>query len=279
MTNLTTIPKFSVLMSIYYKEDAKHFQEALESIWDKQTCKPDEIILIQDGPLTPELYSVIDSWLNTYPHIFKTTKLSENVGTGKAKNIGLNECLYDYVAIMDTDDLAVPDRFERQLKFLMNHPDVVLVGGQIIEFEGSVNNPLSIKKVPTSHDEIISYAKKRSPFNHPSTMYKRTVIQDVGGYQHHLLMEDYNLWIRILAAGYKTTNLDQVLVYMRSRKAMLGRRRGLVYIKSEWQMMQLKNKLQFQHYLSGIPIFILRSAPRLLPASLLNYVYSVLRSN
>ncbi len=277
MTNLTTLPKFSVLMSIYYKEDAQHFQEALESIWDTQTCKPDEIILIQDGPLTPELYSVIDSWLKAYPHIFKTTKLSENVGTGKAKNIGLNECLYDYVAIMDTDDLSVPDRFEQQLEFIMTHPEVVLVGGQIIEFEGTVNNPLSMKKVPSSHEEIMSYATKRSPFNHPSTLYKRKVIQDVGGYQHHLLMEDYNLWVRILAAGYKTINLDQVLVYMRSRKAMLGRRRGLVYIKSEWKMMQLKHQLHFQNYISGLPIFILRSIPRLLPPALLSGVYKLLR--
>lgn len=266
-------------MSIYHKEDPFHFQTALESIWDQQTIKPNEIILVQDGPLTPELDIIISNWKDKLPNHFQTIKLAKNVGTGKAKNIGLQACQYPYVAIMDTDDISVPNRFECQLSFLVQNPEIVLVGGQIIEFEGRPENILSKKSVPLNQDEIITFAKKRSPFNHPATMYRRDVIQALGGYHHHLLMEDYNLWVRILAQGHKTKNLDQVLVFMRSRKAMLGRRRGLGYIKSEWQMMRLKQQLKFQNTGPALIIFILRSAPRLLPSSILNHVYKFLRGN
>ncbi len=272
-------PKFSVLMSIYHKENAQHFQEAMNSIWDNQTVKPNEIILVEDGPLTPELDAEIIRWQNKLTSALRIITLKSNVGTGKAKNIGLQKCNYKYIAIMDTDDLSVSTRFEMQLNYLEKHPEVVLIGGQIIEFEGRPENILSKKSVPLNQDEIITFAKKRSPFNHPATMYRRDVIQALGGYHHHLLMEDYNLWVRILAQGHKTKNLDQVLVFMRSRKAMLGRRRGLGYIKSEWQMMRLKQQLKFQNTGPALIIFILRSAPRLLPSSILNYVYRLLRGN
>lgn len=109
-------------------------------------------------------------------------------------------------------------------------------------------------------------------------MYRRDAILALGGYQHHLLMEDYNLWIRIIASGHRTANLEDVLVYMRSRKAMLGRRRGLNYIKSEWQLFQLKQKLKITTLATGFIILVTRSLPRLLPPQLLNVIYKLLRT-
>jgi len=108
---------FSVLSSIYHKEHPLHFNSCMESIWDKQTLKPTEIVLIEDGPLTPELDQIIAKWQEKLGKVLRVKKLEQNVGTGKAKNIGLQECAYDIVCIVDTDDIYVPERFEKQIKF------------------------------------------------------------------------------------------------------------------------------------------------------------------
>ncbi len=122
-----------VLSSIYHKEHpSQHFNACMESIWDKQNLlKPTEIILVEDGPLTPELDKVIAQWQEKLDNILHVKKLEKNVGTGKAKNIGLQECTYDIVCIVDTDDIYVSERFEKQIEFLKNNPDVSIIGGQI----------------------------------------------------------------------------------------------------------------------------------------------------
>ena len=122
---------FSALSSIYHKENPVHFDACMQSIWDKQTLKPTEIILVEDGPLTSDLDSIIAMWKAKLGDVLHIIKLPENVGTGKAKNIGLQACNYEVVCIVDTDDIYVSDRFEKQVNFLEQHQDVVIVGGQI----------------------------------------------------------------------------------------------------------------------------------------------------
>lgn len=268
--------QFSVLLSIYSKENPLHFDEALTSIWDEQTLKPDEIVLVKDGPLTPELEQVIKEWKNKLKDKFIVSALEKNEGTGRAKNYGLQLCNHDYVAIMDADDISTSDRFEKQLNYLKVHPEIVVLGGQLIEFKDYKDNYISQRTVPLTQDEILSYSKKRSPFNHATSIYKRKSILKVGGYQHHLLMEDYNLWIRVLAAGYKVANLPDVVLYVRS-DGMHGRRRGWVYVKGEWQLFRLKRELKFQGFLPAFSLFVIRSSVRLLPASLLQKVYNLIR--
>ena len=267
---------FSVLLSIYYKESANSLNQALTSIWDKQTLKPTEIILVKDGKLPPELNHCIEEWKAKLNNHLKVIPLQHNVGLGKALNEGLKHCQYEWVMRMDTDDIATPDRFEKQIKFITNHPDIVLIGGQIQEFKGTPENITVQRLVPTTSENINEYAKKRAPFNHPTVAYRKDIIQNIGGYQHHLLMEDYNLWLRLLAAGYKTANLSDTLLYMRTDD-MHGRRRGLKYIKSEWQLFQLKRELKFQPTISAFIFFIARALPRLLPASALQFLYKILR--
>lgn len=277
MKSLKNNPEFSVLLSIYHKEDPLHFNEALVSIWDQQTLKPDEIVLIKDGPLTSELEQVIDKWKDKLKDKFIVSALEKNEGTGRAKNYGLQLCNYDYVAIMDADDISAPDRFEKQINYLKEHPEIVVLGGQLQEFTNEKNNITAQRTVPLTYSEIIAYGKKRSPVNHPTSIYKKNEILKIGGYQHHLLMEDYNLWVRALAQGYHTENLPDVLLYQRVSNGMHGRRRGLQYIKSEWQLFKLKRELKFQSFLPAFTLFVMRSSVRLLPASLLQKIYSIIR--
>ncbi|ADI92698.1 glycosyltransferase [Acinetobacter sp. ACIN00229] len=266
--------KFSVLISIYFKEQPEHFNACMESIWNNQTVKPSEIIMVEDGPLTPELDLIIKYWEEKLKDILKVTKLAENVGTGKAKNIGLKQCTNEIVCIVDTDDISVPDRFEKQIKILSGDPELVILGGQIIEFIEDISSPSGMRNVPLTNLELRQYAKKQSPFNNMTITYRKTKILEVGGYQHHLWMEDYNLFLRVIAKGYKVQNLPDVLVYARIDNGMHGRRKGLQYIKSEKQLLDLKKQLKLQNPLYANILFLVRSAFRLLPANLLGTIYN-----
>ncbi|GGZ92265.1 amylovoran biosynthesis protein AmsE [Ignatzschineria ureiclastica] len=268
--------KFSALLSVYHKENPTYLNQALQSIWDQQTLKPDEIILVKDGSLTTELDQIIEQWKNKLENVLKVIALPKNVGLGKALNEGINACSNNWIFRMDTDDIALSDRFEKQVNYLKQHPEIVLLGGQIEEFIGSEKNITAKRLVPCKNQEIISYAQKRSPFNHPTVAYRKDILEKVCLYQHHLLMEDYNLWIRILASGYKAANLPDTLLYMRT-DAMHGRRRGLQYIKSEWQLFKLKRELKFQSFLPAFTLLITRSIVRLLPASCLHKIYQFIR--
>ncbi|MDI3379573.1 glycosyltransferase [Acinetobacter sp. V89_7] len=266
---------FSVLSSIYHKEQPSHFNDCMESIWDKQTLKPTEIILVEDGPLTLELDSIIAQWQEKLGNILRVKKLDKNVGTGKAKNIGLQECTFDIVSIVDTDDICVPERFEKQIEFLKNNPDVSIIGGQILEFVEDISMPTGMRKVPLSNEDLTEYAKKQSPFNNMTITYRKSHILEVGGYHHHLWMEDYNLFLRVIARGYKIQNLADILVYARIDNGMHGRRKGYEYIKSEKQLLNLKLELKLQSLASAYILFAVRSAFRVLPSNLLGKIYNI----
>lgn len=266
---------FSVLSSIYHKEQPSHFNDCMESIWDKQTLKPTEIILVEDGPLTLELDSIIAQWQEKLGNILRVKKLDKNVGTGKAKNIGLQECTFDIVSIVDTDDICVPERFEKQIEFLKNNPDVSIIGGQILEFVEDISMPTGMRKVPLSNEDLTEYAKKQSPFNNMTITYRKSHILEVGGYHHHLWMEDYNLFLRVIARGYKIQNLADILVYARIDNGMHGRRKGYEYIKSEKQLLNLKLELKLQSLVSAYILFAVRSAFRVLPSNLLGKIYNI----
>lgn len=269
---------FSVLMSIYYKETPTFLNQCFTSIWTEQMLKPTEIVLVKDGGLTAELEQVISDWQEKLGSVLKIVALEQNVGLGKALNAGLAQCSYNWVLRMDTDDICTPERFQKQIDFIKNNPDVVLFGGQILEFDDDISKANTLKSVPTDYHEIKQFAQKRCPFNHMTVAYKKDIILQLGGYQHHLFMEDYNLWLRVVGAGYKVENLPDVLLYARVGNGMHARRRGWQYIQSEKQLLDLKLKLKIQPALPAVILFLVRSAFRLLPSSLLEKVYnSILR--
>lgn len=271
---------FSVLSSIYYKENPGHFNLFMQSIWEQQTLPPTEMVLVEDGILTNELYKQIDIWKNRLGDKFKIVKLPQNVGTGKAKNIGLQNCTYDIVCIADTDDIYISNCFEKQLNFLDQHPEITIVGGQLYEFIDNIQNVVSKRILPSQHEDLIIFAQKRSPFNNMTIAYRKKDILNVGGYQHHLWMEDYNLFLRLIAKGYKLHNLPDFLVYARIDNGMHIRRRGWKYVKSEKQLFDLKINLKIQPYFPAAILFLFRSLFRLLPSRLLALIYKIfLRTN
>lgn len=265
---------FSVLMSLYYKESSLFLHKCFESIWDNQSVKPTEIVLVLDGFIGKNLQECVNIWQEKIGSPLRIVPLKKNVGLGKALNQGLKHCSNDWIFRMDTDDICVPDRFEKQIHFIDQNPEVVLFSAQIIEFNQTPADANSIKSVPENHDEILKFAQKRSPFNHMAVVYRKSIIEKVGGYQHHLFMEDYNLWLRVIAAGYKVGNHPDVLLYARVGNGMHARRKGLEYIKSEKQLLNLKKELKIQSANHANMLFLIRSAFRLMPSSLLGKIYN-----
>ncbi|GEA63695.1 glycosyltransferase [Acinetobacter lwoffii] len=265
---------FSVLMSLYYKEKKDFLDSSLVSIWSTQILKPNEIVIVLDGPVDYELQECIATWQNKIESVLKIVPLQKNIGLGKALNEGLKHCSYEWVFRMDTDDICTPDRFQKQVDFIMSNPDTVLFGGQVLEFDQNPDDSAVIKTVPTTHEDIKKFAKNRCPFNHMTVAYKKSVIMKLGGYQHHLFMEDYNLWLRIIGAGYEVANLEDVVLYARVGNGMHARRKGYEYVKSEKQLLNLKKELKIQNPIHANILFLIRSAFRLMPSSLLGKIYN-----
>ena len=233
--------KFSVLLSVYSKESSDHLDNALESIIN-QTILPNEVVLVKDGILSAELEAVITRYETRNANLFNIVSISENVGLGDALNEGLKYCSYDAVARMDTDDICIPNRFEIQLNYLKHHHEVAVVGGYIEEFTSIPGDLKRIKRVPLEANQIKHYARKRNPLNHPSVMFRKKAIESVGGYERILFFEDYYLWLKLLGAGYKLANIDQVLLYFRVGNDMIGRRHGYAYAVHEFQFAKKARK-------------------------------------
>nr|WP_308655897.1 glycosyltransferase [uncultured Agathobacter sp.] len=221
--------KFSVLLSIYYKENPDYFRECMESIYS-QTVLPDEIVLVEDGRLTDELYEAISEYECRASEInFVTVKLEKNSGLGLALAEGIKHCSNELVARMDTDDICVPDRFERQLKVFSNNNNLDVVGGFIAEFDIDKEHIVAERKVPLCHNDIVRYQRKRDGLNHVSVMFKRKSVLDAGNYKNCLLMEDSLLWANMIKNHCHMANIDEVLVYVRTGDDMLKRRGGFDY--------------------------------------------------
>jgi len=268
--------KFSVLMSIYYKEKPEFFDRCMKSIWDEQTVKPNEILLVQDGPLTNELYEIITKWQNKLGKILLTIPLPQNVGLGEALNIGLNKCKNELVARMDTDDIALPNRFKLQLE-MFNKKNIDICGSWVSEFNNDENKIISYRKVPENHDKIVKFAKKRNPLNHPSVMYKKSSVLKAGGYQHMLWFEDYYLWVRMMLNGAKFYNIQEALVKMRAGYGQLERRRGFKYAKAEYDFLKELRKIGFLNKIGFYENVLIRIPSRLLPQSFVKQLYHFIR--
>ena len=265
---------FSVLLSLYFKENANYLNACFESIWLKQSIKPSEIILVLDGPIGDELNQNVEKWQKLIGVSLRVIPLGKNIGLGKALNEGLKYCSNEWVFRMDTDDISMPDRFEKQIQFIRCNPDIILFGGQVLEFETEPNDSNALKSVPTTDKQIKLFAQKRCPFNHMTVAYRKDIIGKLGGYKHHLFMEDYNLWLRVIGAGYKVANLEDIILYARVGNGMHARRKGYKYIKSEKQLLKLKKELKLQDPIHANILFLLRSSFRLLPSTLLGKIYN-----
>lgn len=267
--------QFSVLMSVYEKENDEFFDNALNSL-ALQTCPANEIVLVIDGHIPKKLQRVVDKWEGILPLV--VIKLPTNVGLGNALNIGLCKTSFDIVARMDTDDICVPQRFEKQISYFENNPDTSLLGGAIIEFDQKLSRANGVKFSCNSHNDIVKYSIVRNPFNHMTMMFQKQIIISAGNYQHHIYMEDYNLWLRCISMGAKCHNLSDVLVHARTGSDMITRRKGLTYIHSEIKLALLKIKYFPKSTIKIIMVTVIRIVTRILPVKLLSFIYRALRS-
>ena len=222
--------QFSVLMSVYKNTKTDEFIESFESLLS-QTVQASEYVVVKDGPISEELASAISD-LTSRANIV-VVPLETNVGLGLALRAGMEKCSFELVARMDTDDIAVPTRFEKQLACFDAHPELSIVGGNIAEFEESIDNITSHRIVPETHEEICEFMKSRCPFNHPTVMFKKSEVEKAGGYMDWHYNEDSYLWVRMYLAGCKFYNIQEIFLYSRIDKDTFKRRGGKKYYKSE----------------------------------------------
>ena len=220
----------SVLMSLYIKEKPEYVEQCFQSLL-KQIVQADEWVIVEDGPLSTQMYELIDRYQAEYPGLIKRVRHKQNQGLGLALRSGIPECNNEMIARMDTDDIAREDRFEKQIQLFKEDSDLDICGSHIIEFEGTIDHVLSERRVPLCHKDIAQYQKTRSAFNHMTVMYKKSSVLSAGNYEHCPLMEDDMLWVRMLLNGAKTANIDEDLVYARTGTAMIERRGGWDYFK------------------------------------------------
>ena len=242
-------------MSVYVKENPTFLRDAINSI-QNQTLKPSELVLVEDGPLTPELYQVLDQVEAESDIPVKRYPLEQNQGLGLALRYGVLQCQYDIIARMDTDDIAVPDRFEKQLQ-LMEKDNLDLLGGHIAEFIDNPDEIVSYRRVPTQHTEIVFYQRMRSAFNHMTVMFKKDMVLKAGNYEDGLYMEDDLLWLNMIAAGARTGNIDQILCRVRVGAGMFERRGGLRYLnlyRQARQRMLERNQISYIEYAKSVGI-------------------------
>lgn len=268
---------FSVLMSLYAKERPDYLRQSFDSVFN-QTLPPDEVILVEDGPLTDELNTVLNEYKEKHPEL-KRIKLPINGGLGKALNEGLKHCSNELVARMDTDDIAKPNRFEKQVQFMNDNSDISVCGSWMEEFEDNTKNIIAIKKAPEQYSNIENYAQSRNPFNHPSVIFQKSAVLASGSYKHFPLFEDYYLWARMIVKGYKMHNLSESLMWFRSSHDLYKRRGGWNYAFNEARFQMLLNKIGLITTVKAYKNIGIRFVVRIMPNFIRGYIYKNLLRN
>lgn len=254
--------KFSVLISVYEKETTQNLREALDSVFINQEVLPSEVVLVKDGKLTKELDFLINEYKKKFGNKFKIVTLEKNVGLGEALNIGIGYCSFELIARMDSDDISCSHRFKLQLEEFKKEKGLDLVGGHIAEFFLDLNKIETIRKVPLTFKDIKNRLKIRNPINHVTVMFKKSSVIKAGGYKPLLFLEDYYLWMRMIAKEMNIKNIDEILVLVRTGDNMFKRRSNRESINS-WIYLQKKmlkesiiTKWEFLRNVFNIIIFV-----------------------
>lgn len=223
--------KYSVLMSLYEKEKIDWFETSMESMLN-QTVKPDQIVLVLDGPITSELSMSVENYKEKYPQILDVVPLEKNIGLGRALDIGLKHCKNELVARMDTDDISLPTRCEKQLAKFEEDQELAVLGTTINEFYDTPDTIVSSRVVPNDSEEVARFMRRRSPFNHPTVMFKKSAVISSGGYGKFERKQDLDLFSRMINTGNKGGNLSEPLLLFRSNEDNYKRRKSWNYVGS-----------------------------------------------
>lgn len=268
--------EYSILMSCYIKDNPLDLRAALESI-KLQTMPASEIVLVEDGPLTEELYRVIDEYKNELP--IKSVRIETNKGLGNALKTGVEACSHDIIARADADDICLASRMEKQISFMTENPRISVVGSWIEEFLTLPGDLRRIRKAPETAAQIALYSKSRNPLNHQTVVFRKEAVQNCGSYKPMLYFEDYYLWMRMLKQGLLMHNLQEPLMHARVGNDMLARRHGYKYSRFEYKFFK---RLYNEHMLKPmqfVTVILSRIPLRLLPKPFLRWFYLLLRKN
>lgn len=268
------LPDYSVLMSVYKNDKAEYLDLAVASM-AHQTVQPNDVVVVCDGPLTPELDACLDKWQKVLGTAMTVHHLDENHGLGFALNAGLSECGCDVVARMDSDDISRPERCEILLTKMVSE-NLDLVGGAIEEFDREPCDMGVVRMPPLTKKDIDMWLKGRNPFNHMSVMFDRHVVEDAGGYEPFPWMEDYWLWARMIARGCRCANVPDVVVDVRTGEGMYARRSNFAYLKSQAKFFSELRKLGLVGRAGQAKALVERTAATLLPTGLVKIAYNKL---
>lgn len=266
------VSKYSVLMSVYHKEKPEYLKQAIESI-QAQTLQTDDFVLVCDGPLNDALDKVIATKQQEMGEKLNVVRLAKNGGLGNALNKGIKHCKNELVARMDSDDIAYLDRCEKQMAVFNMHSEVSICSGIVEEFTSDPNIVDTKRVPPETNAEIVEFAKKRNPFNHPCVMYKKSAVEAVGSYQDFYLLEDYYLWLRMLMAGYQGYNIQEPLLHMRAGSDMYKRRAGWKYAKTQTKLFKFMQQQDFIGKGQYIKSCAIRSGSALAPNWLRKFMF------
>lgn len=255
-------------MSLYKKEKPEYLRLAIDSMLN-QTVKPNEIVIVEDGPLTDELYAVLDE----YGEQIHRVKNETNIGLGLALNNGLKVCRNELVARMDTDDISKPTRCEKQLKRFEEKPELSIVGAWVDEFYTSPEEVVSTRAVPTESDEIYNFAKKRSAFNHPVVMYRKSKVLENNGYSDLRRNQDVDLFGRMLFSGCKAENIGEALLFFRSNDDLAKRRKSWENTKSYIDTIKKFRKMGYAGFSDYAMVAVAQTGMYIMPVKMQHWVY------
>ena len=266
--------EFSVCTSVYKNDKPAYVRVALDSMLVHQSVTPNEIVLVQDGPVPSELSVLLDEYETKYPAVMHIIRLEKNGGLGNALKLGVENAKYDLCARMDSDDICLPDRFEKQIAYLQTHPKCDIVGGQMTEFINTPDNIVGRRVVPLTNEEIYEFMKSRCALNHVTVMFRKESVLKVGNYQDWFWNEDYYLWVRMMMNHCVFANIPDVVVNVRSGSEQYARRGGKQYFESNKgiQKLLLDYKLTTprDYYINTAKYFIVQ---RMLPIFVRGWVY------
>ena len=264
--------KYSFLMSVYHKEKPEHLDLSIESMLN-QSIKPDEIIIVKDGPLTKELDKTISKYVSKYKRIFTIIPLKQNVGLGLALNEGLKASRNELVARMDSDDICKPTRCEKQLEQFEKDKNLVICGTNIDEFNGNIENITGHRVVPEKMEDIYNFSKRRSAFNHPTVMYKKSKVLENNGYSNLRRNQDVDLFGRMIYSGCKAYNIQESLLWFRSDDDLAKRRKSWENSKSYIGTIKKFWKMGFSSFKDYLIVLIGQTGMFLMPVKLQHFVY------
>lgn len=268
---------FTMLMSTWAGDDPAQLRAAFRSSVEEQTRRPDEVVLVQDGPVPKELGAVLAELVADSPVPIRLVALPGNVGLGPALDAGLAACTHEIVARMDSDDLSVPERFERQLPLIENGADIA--GSGLWEFGESTEDVVGRRTPPTDPEEIRRVIRFRDPFNHPTVVYRKSAVAAAGGYTDLALLEDYLLFTRMVEGGAVPANLAEPLVYYRVGEGAYARRGGRALLRSELLLQRRFRELGLTSRREYLRNVVVRGGYRLVPEGVRKVAYRRLLAN